>query len=75
MTLTDYINRRENILSTFECSVDVALKIHEKAKDEEWFISTVKKWHLECTKELENVKQQFINAPKPEDPFVDVKVS
>ena len=73
MTLEQYINKRESILSTFECSVDVALKIHEKMDDSKWLADTIKKWHLDCTENLNCAREQFLNAPKPVDPFVDEK--
>lgn len=73
MTLEQYIHKRENILSTFECSVDVALKIHEKMGDSKWLAETIKKWHTDCSETLIFAREEFLNAPKPVDPFVDEK--
>ena len=74
MTLSEYLGRRENILSRFECSINVAIKIQDKMKDNEmkdneWFINTVKKCHSECADDLKIAGEEFFNKYQGQDPF------
>ena len=69
MTLSEYLGRRENILSRLECSINVAIKIQDKMKDNEWFINTVKKCHSECADDLKIAGEEFFNKYQGQDPF------
>lgn len=69
MTLSEYLGRRENILSRLECSINVAIKIQDKMKDNEWFINTVKKCHSECADDLKIAREEFFNKYQGQDPF------
>lgn len=71
MTLSEYLGRRENILSRLECSINVAIKIQDKMKDNEWFINTVKKCHSECADDLKIAREEFFNKSQGQDPFKD----
>ena len=71
MTLSEYLGRRENILSRLECSINVAIKIQDKMKDNEWFINTVKKCHSECADDLKIAIEEFLNKSQGQDPFKD----
>ena len=71
MTLSEYLGRRENILSRLECSINVAIKIQDKMEDNEWFINTVKKCHSECADDLKIASEEFFNKSQGQDPFKD----
>ncbi len=69
MTYQDKIYSREMILNEFEVSVDIYLKSNFLTSEE--IIKLIKQKHLETSAKLDKIHNDYLNAPKPKDPFVD----
>lgn len=69
MTYQDKIYSREMALHEFEVSVDIYLKSEFLTNDD--MIKLIKKKHAETSAKLEKIHSDYLNAPKPKDPFVD----
>lgn len=68
MTNQAKVYSREMALHEFEVSVDIYLRCGLTNED---IISLIKKKHVETRTKLEKIHTEFINAPKPQDPFKD----
>jgi hypothetical protein len=69
MTYQDKIYRREDVLNEFETAVDIYLKSEFLTNDD--IVELIKKKHEEISVKLEKIHSDYLNAPKPKDPFVD----
>jgi hypothetical protein len=69
MTYQDKIYSREMILNEFEVSVDIYLKSNFLTSEE--IIKLIKQKHAETSAKLDKIHSDYLNAPKPKDPFVD----
>ena len=69
MTYQDKIYSRELVLNEFEVSVDIYLKSTFLSNDD--LIKLIKQKHAETNAKLEKIHSDYLNAPKPKDPFVD----
>ena len=69
MTYQDKIYRREDVLNEFEITVDIYLKSEFLTNDD--IVKLIKKKHAETSAKLEKIHSDYLNAPKPKDPFVD----
>lgn len=69
MTYQDKVYRREDVLNEFEISVDVYLNSEFLTKDE--MIELIKRKHEEIKTKLDKIHSDYMNAPKPVDPFKD----
>lgn len=67
MTYQDKVYRREDVLNEFEISVDVYLNSEFLTKDE--MVELIKKKHEEIKAKLDKIHADYLNSPKPEDPF------
>jgi hypothetical protein len=68
MTYQEKVYSREMALHEFEVSVDIYLRSGLTNED---IIVLIKKKHVETSAKLEKIHSDYLNAPKPQDPFVD----
>jgi hypothetical protein len=68
MTYQEKVYSREMALHEFEVSVDIYLRSGLTNED---IIALIKKKHVETSAKLEKIHSDYLNAPKPQDPFVD----
>lgn len=68
MTYQEKIYRRECVLNEFEIAVSVYFNSSLSNED---IVKLVKRKHEEITAKLQLIHSDYINAPKPEDPFKD----
>ena len=69
MTYQEKVYRREQILNEFEVSVDIYLRSNFLPSED--IIKLIKKKHAETSAKLDKIHNDYLNAPKPKDPFVD----
>jgi hypothetical protein len=69
MTYQDKVYSRELVLNEFEVSIDIYLKSTFLSNDE--LIKLIKQKHAETSAKLDKIHSDYLNAPKPKDPFVD----
>jgi len=69
MTYQDKVYSREMALNDFEVSVDIYLKSDFLTNEE--IIALIKQKHSETSAKLEKIHSDYLNAPKPKDPFKD----
>jgi len=69
MTYQDKVYSRELVLHEFEVAVDIYLKSDFLTNED--IIKLIKKKHIEISAKLEKIHSDYLNAPKPKDPFVD----
>jgi hypothetical protein len=69
MTYQDKVYSREMALHEFEVSVDIYLKSDFLTNED--IITLIKKKHAETSAKLEKIHSDYLNAPKPKDPFKD----
>ncbi len=69
MNYQEKVYRREQILNEFEVSVDIYLKSNFLTSEE--MIKLIKNKHAETSAKLDKIHNDYLNAPKPKDPFVD----
>jgi hypothetical protein len=69
MTYQDKVYSREIALNDFEVSVDIYLKSDFLTNEE--IIALIKQKHAETSAKLEKIHSDYLNAPKPKDPFKD----
>ena len=67
MTYQDKIYSREMALHEFEVAVDIYLKSEFLPNED--IIKLIKKKHEEISAKLDKIHADYLNAPKPEDPF------
>jgi hypothetical protein len=69
MTLQEKIYSREQVLNEFEVSIDIYLKSTFLSNEE--ILKLIKQKHAETSAKLDKIHSDFLNAPKPKDPFID----
>lgn len=69
MTLQEKVYSREMALNDFEVSVDIYLKSTFLSNEE--IITLIKQKHAETSAKLDKIHSDYLNAPKPQDPFKD----
>lgn len=69
MTLQEKIYSREQALNDFEVSVDIYLKSTFLSNEE--VLELIKQKHTEISAKLDKIHSDFLDAPKPKDPFID----
>jgi hypothetical protein len=69
MTYQEKVYSREITLNDFETTLDVYLKSTFLSSDE--LIKLIKQKHAETSAKLDKIHSDYLNAPKPKDPFVD----
>lgn len=69
MTYQEKVYSREMTLNDFEVSVDIYLKSNFLTNEE--IITLIKNKHAETSAKLKKIHSDYLNAPKPQDPFVD----
>jgi hypothetical protein len=69
MTLQEKVYSREITLNDFEVSVDIYLKSNFLTNEE--IITLIKQKHAETSAKLDKIHSDYLNAPKPQDPFKD----